>query len=162
MSEFEPKPKEITIEITEELVEEYNKYYLTVLHPRAKKKPIESPYMRTLNKMLCEPNRIQANASKHKYMDFTSYIIEQEELYGLRIAKCKLYIQFFYPTKLRRDLDGNVAMLKDFLDACVENELLIDDSYHVVQEIHATGEYQKGVKKVILTFKDIKYEEEEQ
>lgn len=37
MSEFEPKPKEITIEITEELVEEYNKYYLTVLHPRAKR-----------------------------------------------------------------------------------------------------------------------------
>jgi len=155
------KPKEIVIEVTEELVEEYNKYYLTVLHPKAKKKPIESVYMRTLNKMLCEPNRIQANANKHKYMDFVTYILEKEELYGLKIARCKLYMTFVYPTKLRRDIDGNIAMLKDVLDSCVENELLIDDSYHVIPEIHATGEYRKGVKKVIITFKDIEYNEEE-
>lgn len=147
--------EDVVIEFNQKDLDQYLKDYFKK-KPRCKKAPIESPMVRSLNKMLIITNRIVQNTHKQNWKEYTKWVVKKHNLENIGISKSNLHIELTFPTKTRRDIDNFVS--KEVMDGLVEAGVLVDDSYFYVNSITTTARYEKGVIKMIFTFKDCEYD----
>lgn len=148
----------VVIEFNQSDLDEYIKYYFK-MKPRCKKPPIDSPMVRSLNKMLVITNRIVQNNWKQNWKDYSMWLVNKYGLTDLGISSADMSLHLTFPTKARRDLDNFIS--KEVLDGFVESGLIVDDSYFYIHSIKTTAEYQKGITKMIFTFSNCKYDLED-
>lgn len=142
---------ELVIEITQELVDEFNKYYKKT-NPRTKKEAISSPLCPTLNKFTTMV-RMAQNDSKQKYKKFMMYILEKNNIEKLMLEECEMCYIVTYPTLTRRDLDNAALNSKYYGDAMVEFGLLKDDSYFQIKSLSFMAKYEKTITKLEIVIK---------
>lgn len=143
----------IVIEFTEELLEEWTKIYFKK-HPRARKKPIDNCIHPSINKWCILP-RISMNSLKHRWGEFTQYVLEQQGKTMLGINKCKVEVIIHKATQIRCDADNYT--LKFCNDSFVDNGLLVDDSYKVITQTTTKIIYDKGINKMEVIFYDCEF-----
>lgn len=149
---------DIVLEFNQEDLDEYIEYYFKI-KPRCIKVPIEAPMVRSLNKMLVITNRIVQNNHKQNYKDYAIYIVKKYGYKDLGISECNMEVELVFPTKTHRDIDNFV--MKEVMDGFTSSGLLNEDDYDTVKSIKTTARYEKGVTKMIFTFKDCKFDLEE-
>lgn len=144
----------VVVEFNEELLEEWTQLYFKK-HPRARKKPIENCIHPSINKWCILP-RISMNALKHKWGEFTKYVLQKQNKEMLGINKCKVEVIIHKATAIRCDADN--YCLKFCNDQFVDSGLLVDDSYKVITETTTKIIYDKGINKMEVIFKDCEYD----
>lgn len=142
---------ELIISVTQDLVDEYNKLYLSQ-NKRRSKPAIDSPLCPTINKFT-SMIRMQQNDSKQKYKNFMLWILNNNNIPKLMLEDCEITYKVTYNTKTRRDCDNASLNSKYYGDAFVEYGLLKDDSYFQVKWLHFTACYEKGIKKLDISIK---------
>lgn len=148
----------ISIEFTEELLEEWTKIYFKK-HSRARKKPIETPANPSLNKWIIL-RRISMNKLKQDYKDFTKFVISHYRLEDLGISKCKCKYITYKKTKGRIDLDNTTPkFILDGLSAEASG-VICDDSSDCITELTLLEEYHKGINGARIEFYDCEYDKE--
>ena len=147
----------IEIEFNQEGLDRYLEYYFK-LNPKKRKTYIEQPMVRSLNKMLVITNRVVQNTYKQAYKDYTQFVVKEHGLEMLGISSADLEVQLTFPTKIRHDLDN--FTIKEVADGFTEVGLIVDDSYEYIRSIKTTAKYEKGVTKMVFTFKNCKYDKE--
>ena len=154
--------KEDTIEIVfdQEGLDRYLKHYFKI-NPRCRKIPIEKPMVRRLNQMLVITNRMVQNGHKQNYKKYAEYIVTEQGYNMVGITSCDMEIHFTFPTKIRHDLDNYIGGCKEVMDAYSSCGLIIDDDFLHVKSMKATASYEKGVTKMVFTFKNCKFDLEE-
>nr|DAH73509.1 MAG TPA: hypothetical protein [Caudoviricetes sp.] len=156
MSKKDERQKDkIVIEFTEELLEQWTKIYFKK-HPRARKKPIETPAQPSLNKWIIL-RRMMMNKLKQDYKDFTKFVVEYYGLEDLGISKCKCRYVTYRATKRRIDCDNTVP--KFILDGLTAEctGVLVDDSVDCIEELTLIFEYTK-CKGARIEFYDCEYD----
>lgn len=148
---------EIKIVFDQEGLDKYLKHYFK-LNPRKRKSYIDSPMVRSLNKMLVITNRVVQNTYKQAYKDYTQFIVKEQGLEMLGISGADLEVQLTFPTKTRHDIDN--FTIKEVADGFTEVGLIIDDSYEYIRSIKTTARYEKGVTKMVFTFKNCEFDKE--
>ena len=146
---------QIIISITQDLVDEYNAYYLSK-NKRRKKPAIDSPLLPSLNKWMIM-KRPMMNALKQRWKDFIIYICEKQGIDGLMIDKCTIEVKLTFHDRRRRDLDNYIASMKFIQDGLSAEEgcgVIIDDSYSHITYLGGTAEFKKGIKQtdIIITY----------
>jgi Holliday junction resolvase RusA-like endonuclease len=129
----------IKLTITNETVDAYCAHYFTQ-HPRARKRPIEHPYHPSINVWFILP-RLQLNALKQKWKDFTVWWLNDIGLANKKIEKCKMRFVSYYPTKRRVDCDNQIP--KFILDGMVESGFIVDDDSHHLTSLTIECGYNK-------------------
>lgn len=120
--------KEIKLVIDNDALSRYEKHYF-MLHPKASKKPIDSPWHPTINAWMVM-KRPQMNATKQKWKDFICWFVEEQGCANLHIEKCEMKFTTYYKTNRRHDVDNSCP--KFILDGMSEIGLIVDDdSKHV-------------------------------
>lgn len=149
----------IVIEFTEDNLQEFLcEYYKT--HRKTKKPIVEDCLPRSMNKIITITNRIvQNNHKKHRAL-YVEYLIHKLGLEKIGICECDLKIEFVFPTLVRHDLDNLIGGLKEILDPFSDLGVILDDNYKVIKTLSASGRYEKGIKKMIMTFDNCKYDVE--
>ena len=122
-----------------EVLEKYNNYYFEQ-HPRAKKKPIPSPYHPSINAWFIL-KRPQLNALKQKWKDFIVWWIKDLGYEGKQLNKVKMTFTVYFPTKARHDVDNQVP--KFILDGFTEAGLIPDDDEGHLTELTLRTGYDK-------------------
>lgn len=147
----------ISIEFTEELLEEWLKIYFKK-HPQAMKKPIETPANPSLNKWIIL-RRISMNKLKQDYKDFTKFVISHYELEDLGISKCKCKYITYRQSKRRIDLDNTTP--KFILDGLTAEAtgVICDDGVDCITELALLSEF-KGVHGARIEFYECEYDKE--
>lgn len=125
--------------IDDEVIERYNKYYF-VMHPRARKAPIERPIHPTINSWFVL-QRQAMNSLKQKHKDFIVWLCKDLGINNMKIHKCKIISTTYMPTKRRVDVDN--LTLKFWLDGLVEAGFIEDDCYSCVTELTLRAGYDK-------------------
>ena len=149
----------IVIEFTEDNLQEFLcEYYKT--HRKTKKPIVEDCLPRSMNKIITITNRIvQNNHKKHRAL-YVEYLIHKLGLEKIGICECDLKIEFVFPTLVRHDLDNLIGGLKEILDPFSDLGVILDDNYKVIKTLSASGRYETGIKKMIMTFDNCKYDVE--
>ena len=118
----------VNLVIDNAVLSRYEEHYFE-LHPRASKKPIAHPYHESINVWMIM-KRPMMNALKQKWKDFIVWFVEDQGYSNLRIEKCDVICQTFYPNHRRHDTDNSVP--KFLLDGLVQSGMIIDDdSEHI-------------------------------
>lgn len=149
--------KDIIIEFNQQDLDEYLKYYFKI-NPRKKKVPVDAPMARSLNKMLVITNRMVQNTHKQNIKDYAIWIVKKYKLDMIGISKADLHINFTFPTKIRHDLDNFIGGAKEFMDGFSEVGLIVDDDYSHIRSLSASAIYEKGITKMIFTFKNCEFD----
>lgn len=121
----------IKITIDQRLIEKYTKYYF-LNHPKAKKPPITKPRHPSINQWCILP-RIQMNALKQKWKDFTVFTIKYYQLENMKLDNLDVVSTTYMDTRRRADTDG--ATPKFIYDGWVEAGFIVDDDY---KHLHST------------------------
>ena len=148
-----------TIEIIfdQDGLDRYLKHYFE-LHKKCRKIPIESPMVRSLNKMLVITNRIVQNSHKQNYKAYAEYIVKEQGYDMLGISSCDLEVGFTFPTKIRHDLDNYSGGCKEIIDGFVDVGLCNADDYFHIKSFKSTASYEKGVTKMVFKFNNCQYD----
>lgn len=96
--------QELKLIINNSTLEEYEKYYFKH-HPRASKKPIETPCHPTLNQWMIM-KRPMMNALKQRWKNFICWFIETQGYSNLHIENCEMKFITYYKTNRRHDIDN--------------------------------------------------------
>lgn len=120
-------------------LDEYYKYYFKK-YPKRKKKPIDKPFHPSLNVWIIKP-RIQMNAMKQSWKEYTMWLVKKYGYEGLNIEKCEITVKTYMPTKRRADTDNTTP--KFVLDSLVESGVIVDDSYTCLNPLHLWLGYDK-------------------
>lgn len=137
-----------------EYISEWKKKY-----PRKRKIPIEKPIVRSLNTMLVITNRIVQNTHKQNYKEYAIWTAKKYGFDMIGIKSADLEVNYTFPTKGRRDLDNYTT--KEVMDGLSDCGVIIDDSYFYVKSIKTTASYEKGITKMVFTFKNCTFDKEE-
>lgn len=129
-------------------VDEFTKHYFK-MHPRARKKPIDTPLHPSMNKWIKLPALTQ-DGLKQKWKKYAIWLVEKHGFTDLNIEKCYAVFTFYRPTKRRFDCD-NISP-KFFLDGVVEAGMLIDDDRNHMNPLIIYGEYDKNNPRMEVEF----------
>jgi len=122
--------EEITLVIDDEVLRRYEEHYFA-LHPRARRIPIAHPYHESINTWMIL-KRAAMNALKQRWKDFGVWFIEDQGYTNLRIKKCEMTYEIYFPTHRRHDNDNYAP--KFLQDALVESGFVVDDdSEHITK-----------------------------
>lgn len=131
--------KEIKIVIDKSVLEKYYKHYF-LIHPKAKKKPIEKPQHPSINQWMVM-RRPQMNQVKGKWKDFMVWLMEYYGYSNRQIDKCNIEYTTYFPTKARHDPDNTSP--KFLMDGLVESGFLVDDDGEHVLSLKLICKYDK-------------------
>ena len=147
----------ISIEFTEDNLNEFlDEYYKT--HRKSKNPIVSSPLPRSMNAILVITNRIvQNNHKKYRGM-YVEHVLKELGFEKLGICETDLEIEFVFATKVRHDLDNYISGMKEVMDKFSDVGMILDDNYDIIKSIKATARYEKGISKMIMTFKNCKYD----
>ena len=126
------------ITIDNEVLDLYAKHYF-IVHPKARKKPIEKPYL-SLNTWMILP-RQQMNALKQKWKDFIVWYINQLGLQDKHLKLFDVEERVYMPTQRRSDPDNFVP--KFVLDGFTESGFIVDDDGKHLQRLSISTHYDK-------------------
>lgn len=129
-----------TIEVNQELLNDYLKHYFK-LHPRASKKPINSPIVPSLNDWT-SLQRMSRNTYKQNWTDFMTYILKKQNIGELNILNCVMVYKFFFGTRTLQDNDNRTPKFAN--DPLTINNILVDDNYRHLNPLIIFSEYDKG------------------
>lgn len=115
--------KTLTLVLDQSVLEKYNNYYFSI-HPKAKKIPIDKPRHPSINQWCILP-RIQMNALKQKYKDFTIWWINDLGLSNKQLYDFDITTVVYFESKRRHDVDNQVC--KFILDGFTESGFIVDD-----------------------------------
>lgn len=122
--------------LTQQIVDEYNKYYFKK-NPRLRKKYIDRPMHPSINTWMILP-RIQMNILKQKWKEFGVWWINKENLNGLMLEKFEMIFTTYMPSRRRIDPDNTVP--KFLLDSFTEAGFIKDDDgQHLLSLTLKTG-----------------------
>lgn len=141
--------KEITLSITNDTLLEYEKYYF-ILHPKAKKKPIATPYHTPLNQWMIM-KRPMMNALKQKWKDFIIWFIKNQGYSNLCIHKCEMSFLTYFKTNRRHDVDGTVP--KFILDGFVDGGFIEDDDMRCLTKLTLMCDIDKDCPRTEILIK---------
>lgn len=164
MEEKDLRQKDIiSIEFTEELLEEWiNKVYFKK-HPKAKNKPISSAVHESLNTWTIM-RRPMANSLKQKWKEFGKFVIEKNGLLDLGIKKCKCkYIAHKSYVNSKRRMDCDNIVPKFILDSLTSEctGVLVDDSCDCIEELTIKIIQEKDIEDYSeIIFYDCEYDKE--
>ena len=119
---------------------EYEKHYF-YLHPKAKKKPLDSQHHPSINKWFIM-KRPMMNALKQKLKDFMVWFIKYNGYENLNIQECDMEFIAYFKTKIRHDVDNTVP--KFFLDGLVESGFIADDDSNHLKSLVLKCGYDKN------------------
>lgn len=142
------------IVIDEDVLESWLQHYFEK-HPRAKKKPIDSPVHPSINKWFIMHNQ-KMNKLKQDWKDFVVWVVERQAP-GVCVEKCSLVVTSYFKTQRRHDCDNYVP--KFILDGLVESGLLVDDDDKHVEELSLRNRYDVSRPRTEILFKNINYKE---
>lgn len=142
---------EYKIVIDQSVIDEYNKYYLT-LHPKAKKVPIEKPYHPSINEWCILP-RIRMNALKQRHKEFIVWLIKKLGYDGLMLESFEMIIMIYKKTRIRSDIDNYAN--KFWNDGFTESGFIIDDDYNHLKSITTTIKYDKEWPRTEILVREI-------
>ena len=147
----------ITVEFTEDNLNEFLEIYYKS-HRKGKNPIVSSPLPRSMNAILVITNRIvQNNHKKYRGM-YVEHVLKELGLEKLGICETDLEIEFIFATKVRHDLDNYISGMKEVMDKFSDVGMILDDNYDIIKSIKATARYEKGISKMIMTFKNCKYD----
>lgn len=115
--------REIKLVIDCSVLDKYSEYYFEQ-HPRARKRPIKQPYHESINTWMIL-QRAAMNNLKQRWKDFIKWLVTDQGYANLRIEKCEILQEVYYPTNRRHDTDNSVP--KFILDGLVESGMIVDD-----------------------------------
>ena len=131
--------KYIKLVLDNDVLEKYNQHYF-LMHPKAKKKPIEHPYHPSINTWCILP-RIQMNALKQKWKEFICWWIESLNYRDMKLDSFDITITVFFNTKRRHDVDNQVP--KFILDGFSESGFIVDDDEKHLHSLTLKTDYDK-------------------
>lgn len=137
--------KTYTITIDNPTLDEYAQYYFSV-HTKARKKPIEKPYL-SLNTWMILP-RQQMNCLKQKWKDFIIWYINKLGLQNEKLEQFNIEELVFMPTKRRSDPDNFVP--KFVLDGFTESGFIIDDDGRHLKKLSISTDYDKDNPRTVF------------
>ena len=129
----------IKLVIDNQVLSEYEKHYF-LLHPKARKKPIESPHHPSINKWMIM-KRPMMNALKQKWGDFMVWFIEYKGYSNLHIEECEMTFITYFKTKIRHDTDNQTP--KFINDGLSASGFIIDDDSKHLKSLTLKCEYDK-------------------
>jgi len=130
---------ELTLTITNSIIDEYATYYFR-LHPKAKKKPITVPYHPSINTWVIM-RRPLMNALKQKWKSFMVWFVEYLGYTNMNILECEIICTTYFKTKIRHDCDNQTP--KFILDGMVDAGLIIDDDEKHITSLTLRCGYDK-------------------
>jgi len=125
------KTESLTLSFDNDTLTEYEKYYFSI-HTKAKKKPIAQPYHESMNVWMIM-RRPMMNALKQKWKDFMVWFIENQGYTNLRINKCEMTFDVYYPNTRKHDCDNCTP--KFIIDGLCESGFIVDDDSDHVQSL---------------------------
>lgn len=134
------------------VLEKYNQHYFK-LHPKAKKIPIQKPYMDSINQWMILP-RIQMNARKQIWKNFVVWWLNDLGYSGLMLEKVELEVIVYRDTKRLADID-NICCTKFFQDGLVEGRFIVDDNYSHLTKLTLHADYDKEYPRTEFIFTTI-------
>ena len=129
----------IKIVITQEIVDEYNNYYLAH-NKRARKKPIERPIIPSLNTWIIL-RRPMMNAMKQRHKDFIVWLIKKLGYQDLQLSHFTMKCKVFMPSRRRCDPDNITP--KFWNDGFTEAGFIVDDDYKHLESLTLECGYDK-------------------
>ena len=143
--------KTLTLILDKSVLDKYNNYYFTI-HPKAKKVPIDKPRHPSINQWYILP-RMQMNALKQKWKDFTVWWINDLGLSNMQLDDFELTTIIYFDTKRRHDLDNQIC--KFSLDGFTESGLIVDDDENHLHSLTIKTGYDKENPRTefIITYK---------
>ena len=143
------KPKETTtytLRLDREMLDLYLDLYFKE-YPRRRKKPIEEPFVPSLNKYLVM-NKDARNELKQHWQDFVYVAAKEQGLLNLQLKRCRVKITYVFGNLRRNDIDNRCPkMVFDGLTFC---QTWIDDNRFVIPELHFYAKYEKGNQHMIV------------
>ena len=142
--------KEMTIVIDGTAVERFNSHYKKT-HPRSRKDAIASPLHPSLNSWAIM-RRGEANALKQKYKEFIVWLCEESGVANAGIERCEVTVRYYFNRRARHDSDNYTP--KFFLDGLTEANVIADDDFAHIREMHIVGGYDKENPRteIIITY----------
>ena len=140
--------EEIKIIINKEILAKYYEYYFNK-YPKRKKANITSPIPPSLNEWMVMP-RFKMNARKQAWKEFGAWTVKYYNLENRKLDKCKIVIEYFFPTKHRHDADNFTP--KNLFDSFTVSGLLIDDDFDHVESLTIKGNYSKEDPRTEIVF----------
>lgn len=142
------KDNYIKLTLDQKVLDLYTKYYF-VEHPKSKKVPIEHPYHPSINQWCILP-RIQMNALKQKWKDFTKFWVTLEKLESRQLDDFEIVITVFFNVKRRHDVDNQVP--KFILDGFTDSGLIVDDDEKHLHSLTLKTGYDKENPRTEIEF----------
>ena len=90
--------------LDKQALESYTKEYFKV-YPKRRKKPLDAPFVPSLNKYLIM-NKDARNNLKERWEEFVYHSCEQQGLLNLGLTKCQVRITYVFGDKRKSDLDN--------------------------------------------------------
>lgn len=142
------KDNVIKIVITQEIVDEYNDYYLAH-NKRARKKPIEKPTIPSLNVWIIL-RRPMMNAMKQRHKNFIIWLINKLGYQNMRLNSFTMHCKVFMPSKRRCDCDNMTP--KFWNDGFTESGFIVDDDYKHLHSLTIECGYDKDNPRTEIEF----------
>lgn len=131
------------------ILEKYRKYYFET-YPKRRKFPISSPIPPSLNRWMVM-KRFEMNHQKQVWKDFGCWMVKHYNLSDMKISRCDIEIEYFFPDTRRRDADNYTP--KNLFDSFTASGLLVDDDFNHVESLTIRGNYSKGEAKTVITIR---------
>ena len=131
--------KELKLVIDNDVLAKYEEYYFNK-HPRATKKPIENPYVPSVNKWMIM-QRPAMNTLKQKWKDFVVWFIKDLGYQNMHIDNCEMEVITY--RKINRAFDLDNTTIKFIQDGFVESGFLLDDNYKILKKLTLVGGVDK-------------------
>lgn len=144
---------ELKIVIDNSILEQYNRFYFR-LHPKATKKPIETPYHPSINAWMIMKRPVM-NRLKGQWKDFIVWLMQYLGYKDMKINTCDIIFTTYFPTKARHDTDNNVP--KFILDGLTESGFIIDDDSKHLKSLTLKCDYDKNNPRMEFDIINITY-----
>ena len=141
----------ITLILDNSTLEKYDEYYF-LLHPKARKRPIEHPYHPSINTWFIM-RRPELNQLKQKWKDFVVWWMNDLGYQDKKLDKFTMTLTVYFPTKRRHDLDNLVP--KFILDGFTESGFIIDDDENHLTSLTFKSGYDKNNPRTVIEIEEI-------
>lgn len=137
------------ITIDREVLSDYEDWYFKN-YPRRHVVPIEGPIPPSLNKYIAM-KRLMQNNVKQKYKEFSIWLASYYKIANLDLRRAKMIYKFYFPNKIKRDMDNLLLTPKFINDGFVESNVLHDDNGEILTIEFDNFGYDKYNPRVEIT-----------
>lgn len=126
--------------LDKKVLAKYNQHYF-LIHPRAKKVPIERPFHPSINEWMIL-SRMEMNTLKQKWKDFICWWVKYLGYENLKLNNFEIIVTTFFDSKGKTDPDNLVP--KFILDGFTESGMIVDDNGKHLKALTLKTDYDKN------------------